>query len=343
MSPRALVATAIAVIALGATMVLHAPGAVAGPAPVGLGTADSFAVLAGTGITNTGATTITGDVGTFPTTTESGFGTVTITGTNHAGDDVTKGAKDDLVAAYDNAAARTPATSQAVELGGKTLFAGVYSGGTFGLTGTLTLDAQGDPAAQFVFQSAATVIAEAGSRVELLNGADPCRVVWQVTSSATFKTGSHFVGDVLALTSITAQAGATFRGRLLARNGAVALDTNTITNADCANSAVPSGTPTATASTSGSPTAGPVATTSGTSNGTTPTLVPGRAPGPSPSARPVTPLGGPPSRTVATPPGRPRLPVTGAYAAALLATGFGLVALGVLALHSARRRGLSFP
>jgi hypothetical protein len=113
------------------------------------------------------------------------------------------------------------------------LLGGVYASPTFGLTGTLTLDSGGNPDATFVFKAGSTLITEANSRV-LLIGVDPCHVVWQVGSSATFKTGTSFVGDVLAHTSITAQSQATFRGRLLAMNGAVTLDTNTITRSSCA-------------------------------------------------------------------------------------------------------------
>ena len=189
-------------IVVAASVFLAATAAHAAQGPVGLGTADSFAVLAGAGITNTGATTITGDVGTFPTTSESGFGSVTIIGTNHAGDAVTQGAKNDLTTAYNDAAGRNPWTNVPVELGGSTLLAGVYRSGTFGLTGTLTLDAKGDPNAQFIFQAASTLITASNSRVLLLNGADPCRVVWKVGSSATFNTATRFVGDVLALASI---------------------------------------------------------------------------------------------------------------------------------------------
>ena len=220
---------------------LARPALAAADGPVDLGTADSFAILAGAGITNTNATTITGDVGTFPTTTRSGFASVTLTGTDHGGDAVTQGAKDDLVTAYDDAAGRV-ATPHAVELGGLTLLAGVYASPTFGLTGTLTLDAEGRADAQFVFQTTSTLIAEVGSRVQLVNGASPCQVVWQVGSSATFKTGTDFVGDVLAYTSITAQSGADFIGRLLARNGAVTLDNNTVTNAACADATEPAAT-----------------------------------------------------------------------------------------------------
>ncbi|MDQ1711625.1 MAG: hypothetical protein QOE45_1075 [Frankiaceae bacterium] len=344
--PRAVrvpAAATFVALALGSALILAAPGAFAAPNPVLLRTADSFAILAGTGITYTGANTIKGDVGSFPTLTQSGPGTLVITGANHHGDTVTMGAKDDLVTAYDDAADRLPHTPTAVELGGTTKFAGVYSGGTFGITGTLTLDAQGDPDAQFVFQSAATVIAEAGSRVALLNGANPCNVVWQVTSSATFKTGSRFVGDVIALTSITAQTGATFRGRLLARNGAVTLDTNTIDNATCVTVvATASATPSARATASATPTSG---TGGGPSATPSPVVAlvagPGQPGQPGRPGQPVVPLGGPPRRTVDTPPAqRTRLPVTGARTAWLLATGLGMLALGVLSLGAARRRGL---
>jgi len=202
---------------------------------VNLGTANSFAVLAGAGITNTNSTTITGDVGTFPTTTETGFGSVTLIGTNHGGDAVTQQAKIDLIIAYNDAAGRLPATAVAGDLGGLTLVPGVYkSTSSLGITGTLTLDAQGDPNAVFIFQIGSTLITASGSNVNLINGAQACNVFWQVGSSATLGTNSTFTGNILALTSITANTGATVNGRLLARNGAVTLDANTITIALCA-------------------------------------------------------------------------------------------------------------
>jgi len=203
---------------------------------VNLGTATGFAVLAGAGITNTGPTTITGDVGTFPTTTETGFGTVTIIGTNHAGDAVTQGAKNDLVTAYNDAAGRVPFTVVAGDLGGQTLVAGVYqSSSSLGITGTLTLDAQGDPNAVFIFQMGSTLTTAAeNSNVVLINGAQACNVFWQVGSSATLGTNTTFQGTILALTAITATTGAVVNGRLLARNDAVILDTNTITATICA-------------------------------------------------------------------------------------------------------------
>ncbi|HEV2759828.1 MAG TPA: ice-binding family protein [Acidimicrobiales bacterium] len=354
-SPRALAAL------VGASILVMAPHASAAQAPVGLGTAQSFAVLAGSGITNTGPTTITGDIGTFPTTTRSGLGSVTLTGTDHGGDAVTQGAKDDLVVAYDDAAGRIPATPVPVELGGTTLLAGVYTSPTFGLTGTLTLDAQGRTDAQFVFQAGSTLITETNSRVLLLNGADPCRVVWQVGSSATFKTETSFVGDVLAYTSITAQTRATFQGRLLARNGAVTLDTNTITRSSCA---LPGGTtstttiattPTTTGTTAttattigtigttGTTPAGTTGTTPAGTTGTTPAGTTGTTPAGttgsnSPAPRPIAPLL---SRSAtATPPAAskaPSLALTGVHILGMLATGLLLVAVGAHTLVAGQR------
>jgi Ice-binding-like len=124
-----------------------ASSAGAAATPVPLGTADGFAVLAGSGITNTGATTVSGDIGTFPTTTITGIGTMTVNGTNQAGNGVTQQAKTDLVTAYNTAAGQGPTSPIVADLGGQTLTAGVYnSASSIGLTGALTFDAAGNPA-----------------------------------------------------------------------------------------------------------------------------------------------------------------------------------------------------
>ncbi len=215
---------------------------------VGLGTASSFAVLAGQTVTNTGVTTIGGsaggDIGVFPGSAFTGQDTVVQSnGAVYLADEggVALQAQSDLTTAYDDAAGRTPATTIPTELGETTLTPGVYTSesGTFEITGTLTLDAEGDPDAVFIFQTSSTLVTASDSSVNLINSARACKVFWQVGSSATLGTGSYLVGHVLALTSITANTGAEVYGQLLARNGSVTLDTNTITNDVCAAIASP--------------------------------------------------------------------------------------------------------
>jgi len=204
---------------------------------VDLGTADAFGVLAGTTVTNTGPTVVCGNVGVSPGTAVVGFppGTV-ICGVIHAADAVAAQAQSDLTIAYDDAAGRAcDVELTGSDLGGLTLVSGVYCFDTSAfLTGTVTLDAQGDPNAVFIFQIGSTLITASGSTVDLINGAQACNVFWQVGSSATLGTDTTFVGNILALTSITAQTGTTVDGRLLARNGAVTLDDNVIVRAECA-------------------------------------------------------------------------------------------------------------
>jgi len=237
-----------AIIALCATgfLVTLVGGASAASSVVPLGTAGTFAVIAGSGITNTGPTTVSGDVGTFPTTSETGTASVTINGTNHAGDAVTQGAQNDLVVAYTTAAGEGPTTAIAADLAGQTLAPGVYnSASSIGLTGALTLDGGGDPDAVFVFQAGSTLTTGSASAINLINGAQSCNVYWQVGSSATLGTASTFRGTIIALTSITATTGVTIDGRVLARNGAVTLDTDTIARPTCAAATTTAATTTA--------------------------------------------------------------------------------------------------
>jgi hypothetical protein len=205
-------------------------------ASVPLGTADSFAVLAGSTVTNTGPSVISGDLGVSPGTAVTGFPPGTVTGgTIHAADAVALQAQSDVTTAYNDAAGRGSTATISADLAGRTLTPGVYtSASSLGLTGDLTLDARGDPAAVFVFQAGSTLTTGFASRVLLIGGAQACNVFWQVGSSATIGTSSAFVGNILALTSISLTTGATLRGRALARNGAVTLDTNTVTRATCA-------------------------------------------------------------------------------------------------------------
>jgi Ice-binding-like len=227
--PALLVAASVVALALLAT------NALAAQPPVGLGTADSFGVLGGQTVTNTGPTTIKGDLGVMPGSAIPGFPPGTVNGTIHAADAVALQAQSDLTTAYNDAAGRTPPALLSADLSGLTLTAGVYRApGALGLTGALTLDAQGDPNAVFIFQTASTLTTASASRVNMINGAQPCNVFWQVGSSATFGTTSAFVGNVMALTSISLNNGVTLQGRALARNGSVTLINDTITAAHCA-------------------------------------------------------------------------------------------------------------
>jgi hypothetical protein len=218
-------------IALVLAAVVFAPSSAM--AQVSLGTAQNFGVLGGSAVTNTGSTVVTGQVGVSPGSSITGFPPgVIVGGTTHSNDAVAMQAQTDLTTAY-NAAAGLPCgtvlTGQ--DLGGMVLTPGVYCfASSAGLTGTLTLNMQGNPNALFVFQIGSTLTTASGSTVQLLNnaGACPTNVFWQVGSSATLGTGSSLQGDILALTSVTMTTGAGTSGRTLARNGAVTLDTNTV-------------------------------------------------------------------------------------------------------------------
>jgi len=214
--------------------VVGVSSAAAAQPTVGLGKATSFAVLAGSTVTNTGASQISGDLGVSPGTAVTGFPPGLVSnGAIHKADALAAQAQADLTTAYVDAAGRTPETAVPADLSGKTYGPGVYAGGTLGLTGTVTLDASNDPNAVFIFKAASTLITGSSSKVAFINGANPCNVFWKVGSSATLGTNSTFVGTILALTSISAQTQATIQGRLLARNGAVTLDTNTINRPLC--------------------------------------------------------------------------------------------------------------
>ncbi|HYN07290.1 MAG TPA: ice-binding family protein [Vicinamibacterales bacterium] len=196
-----------------------------------------FAVLAGTpNVTCTGASTITGDVGVSPAAAIVGFPVpCTNVGTLHAADATAAAAQLDLTTAYTTLAGLPCAASVGPNLAGLTLTQGVYCVGAAAsnLTGTLTLDAQGNPNAVFVFQMSSSLITSSGSTVSVINGGNACGVQWQVGSSATIGTGTAFVGNILALTSIAINTGANLTGRALARNGAVTLDVNNISSVLC--------------------------------------------------------------------------------------------------------------
>jgi type VI secretion system secreted protein VgrG len=279
-------------------------------------------------VTNTGSTTLWGDLGTFPTTSESGVSDMTILGTDHAGDAVTQQAKTNLVTAYGQAAGALPPTSVATELGGRTLTPGIYNGATLGITGTLTLDTGGDPNAVFIFQTPETLVTATDSQVVVLNGGVACNVYWQVGTSASLGVRSGLIGTVMANTSITATTSATVQGRLLALNGAVTLDTNTITNTGCAASS----TTTTTTTGGGLGTGGGAGATTSTAPGSDLGTTPG-APGTPGSSTTTT------ASTTSTTStnGRPPLPFTGSDPRLPLA-GAVFLATGVTALGLSKRK-----
>lgn len=232
--PHSLTAFAIAAVILGGFVT---------PIPVSaqsvsLGTATPFGVLAAAAITNTGVSTIHGDLGIHPNNASSvtGFTFSTppdagqVIGATHFADSVALAAQNDVTTSYNTLAGLPCDATVAADLGGLTLTSGVYcSGSSMGLTGTLTLDAQGDPDAVFVFQVGSQLTTASNSTVHVINGAQSCNVFWQIGSSATLGTGTNFLGSILALTSISLDTGAAADGRLLARNGAVTLDSADVT------------------------------------------------------------------------------------------------------------------
>ena len=237
----------ITTIALSSVALLFAfvfPGSSLAATAIGLGTADSYGILAGAGVTNTGPSVVNGDLGTHPTSAVTGFGGApngTVNGVIHQADAAALQAKDDLTTAFNNAAGQGPTTTVATDLGGLTLTPGVYTSitGDFGLTGPLTLDGQGDPDAVFIFKSASTLVTATGSSVNLINSAQSCRVYWQLGSSATLGSSSSFVGNIFAQDSISVNNAVTVDGRLLARSASVTLINDTITRSQCAPATTP--------------------------------------------------------------------------------------------------------
>lgn len=189
-----------------------------------------FSVLGATTVTNTGLTVLSGDLGLSPGTSVTGFPPGIVLGTQHITDLAAAQAQVELTAAYLDLEGRTGATIVAGNIGGQTLGPGLYKS-TSSLavsSGELTLDGGGDVNAVFIFQIASTLTLTPGRQIILAGGAQAKNVYWQVGSSATLNTTSVFKGSILALTSITVNTGANVEGRLLARNGAVTLESNPV-------------------------------------------------------------------------------------------------------------------
>ena len=259
------------VTVLAVAFALALPGQALAEPTVDLGAAEPFAVLGATTVTNVPTSVITGDVGLSPGTGAAiGLTCGEVNGTIYDADGAYPGvcevtdpslltqAQNDLTAAYVDAAGRTPTQTFVAgdnQLGGQTLTSGVYAFGgatTANIVGTLTLS--GDANSVFIFQASSTLVTASSSVVQLTGGAQACNVFWQVGSSATLGSSSTFVGTIMALTAVGLDTGATMDGRALARNAAVTLDQNTITNSACAvvpPTPTPTPTPTTPADTLG--------------------------------------------------------------------------------------------
>jgi hypothetical protein len=278
---------------LGTVVVSMALVSLAWAAPAGaavtvqLGTAAPFAVLAGTGVTDVPTSSITGNVGLSPAagSNYAGLTSTEVTGTIYAADATGPGgstndpallttAKNDLTMAFVSAAGEPTTTTFTTgdnQLGGQTLTGGVYAFGhaataNISAASPLTLNGQGDPNSVFVFQASSDLVTASNSVVQLENGAQACNVFWEVGSSATLNSASTFVGTLMALTSASLKSAATVQGRILARNGAVTLDNNTITiPSGCATTSAVTSTSTTLAGTGGAGATGSHASSTGSS------------------------------------------------------------------------------
>ena len=230
----------LASLGIAALLAVSVP-AMAASAPA-MGGAQSFAVLGASAVTNTGSSVITGDLGISPNTASSvtGFPPGIVNGATHYADATALAAQTAVTAASSNITGQACNSTISADLGGMTLAPGVYcSGSSMGLTGTLTLDAGGDPNAVFIFKIGSTLTTASGSTISVINSGQSCNVFWQVGSSATIGTGTTFAGNLIASSSITMTTGASANGRLLAQTGAVTMAGNAVSV--CSLAVPPSG------------------------------------------------------------------------------------------------------
>jgi ice-binding like protein/Big-like domain-containing protein len=207
---------------------------------VNLRTADSYAVLSGSGVTNTGGTVITGDLGVSPLAAVTGFPPGIVHGAIHRADAPALKAKNDRTTAYNDAAGRTPFSTLTGSIAGATLTPGVYrASSTLLLTGGVTINALGNPNAVFIIQVGSALTTATDSSVNLVNGAQACNVYWQIGTDTTIGVRTAFKGTVLGANAITVGNGAQIQGRLLAGTANVTLINDRITRSGCAAGTTP--------------------------------------------------------------------------------------------------------
>jgi hypothetical protein len=195
-----------------------------------LQSAGSFGVLGGSTVTSDGLSVVEGNLGVSPGTAITGFPPGIVSGTMYAGGPVAAQAQADLATAYNKVVALKNPTALPADIGGMTITPGLYAAPvSLGITGNVTLDAQGHPSSTFIFQIPSTLTTAVDSTVTLVNGASPCNIAWQVGSSATLNTASTFYGTIMAAASISLGTGSSVTGRVLAESGAVTLLDNAIT------------------------------------------------------------------------------------------------------------------
>jgi hypothetical protein len=266
-----------AAIAVGAVLALGLIPAAAQASEVNLGTANPFVVLGGSEVTNTGASVLNGELGVAPGTELTGFNAAVVNGATHDNDPVAAKAQEDLTTAFGVAGSQPISPGNeltGIDLGGLTLTPGAYGySSSAQLTGQLTLNAQGNPNAQFVFVIGSTLTTASASSVKLINGASPCNVYWRVGSSATLGTTTEFQGNLMALTSITVNNGVHVQGRVLARNAAITLNNDVLDNSQCATSTETETTPPTGGTSPISPTPTPVTPPAGTTKTKKPPII----------------------------------------------------------------------